>query len=162
MYTNVCLVKVEQECRAGERERCWKALEEECETRHRAEHRFYSLLLIYQTISFCTAARDRHHLSGCIVYCVLTSTTSHRDCSGAAGCRDLTRSTVARVPFLHCRLVTRPRCRAVQVRECRPVRATECTQRQKEVCQVHSALSLLHYIVLNCWCRRCPGRSAGT
>ena len=77
MYTNVCLVKVEQECRAGERERCWKALEEECETRHRAEHRFYSLLLIYQTISFCTAARDRHHLSGCIVYCVLCIDQHH-------------------------------------------------------------------------------------
>ena len=51
-------------------------------------------------------------------------------------CRDVTRQTMIKVPYLDCRLIKREHCRTVPVTECDQVTEQQCRSLTNTVCTV--------------------------
>ena len=116
-----CEDQVREECRKVEREKCEDRLEEECHTQYRTEH---SQEAVRECDKDC---QYRWEGTGGDKRWVVDPSTCI--------CQDITRDTVAKVPFLNCSLVNRRECEDVPVKECEEVKERICQQKEKEECK---------------------------
>ena len=125
-----CQVKPIEECRdilkdvckQVEREKCRERLEEECSTEYRTQRSQESVRECNKKCGY----RWEESENGGKIWVVDRSSCK---------CEDVTRDTVAKIPFLSCSLVSRKECRNVPVEECRKVKESVCERKEKEECQ---------------------------
>ena len=68
------------------------------------------------------------------IKCVIVVPRSWR--AESCECRDVSRQTMIKVPYLDCRLITRKHCRTVPVTECQKVTEEKCESLTNTVCTV--------------------------
>merc|ERR1719499_764991 len=110
-----------EECHMTLRQECQDRLEEECFTQYRTQQSKESVRECDKDCQY------RWEGTGGDKRWVVDHSTCH--------CQDITRDTVAKVPFLNCTLVTRRECKNIPVRECQKVKEKICQPKEKEECK---------------------------
>ena len=116
-----CHDQLRDECHQRVREECHDKLEEECHTQYRTEHSQEAVRECDRKCQYRWEGTDEDKR-----WVVDTATCI---------CEDITRDTVARVPYLTCSLVSRKECEDVPVRECEEVKERICEQKEREECK---------------------------
>ena len=116
-----CYHHLREECHQVDREKCQDRVEEECHTQYRTEH---SQEVVRKCDRKC---QYRWEGTGGDKRWVVDPSTCI--------CEDITRDTVAKVPFLNCSLVSRRECNDVPVRECEEVKERICEEKEREECK---------------------------
>ena len=144
-----CVDQLREECHQSVREDCKDMLEEECNTQHRTEHS-------QETVRECNR-KCQYQWEG-------TNEDKRWVVDPAiCTCGDITRKTVARVPYLNCRLVSRKVCENVPIRECKEVKERICEQKEREECKAvpHRECKDIHRKVPNTITRNMPRQVCG-
>ena len=139
-----CHDQLREECHQSVREECHDKLEEECHTQYRTEHSQEAVRECDRKCQYRWEGTDEDKR-----WVVDTATCT---------CEDITRQTVARVPYLNCSLVSRKECEDVPVRECEEVKEMICEQKEKEECKEvpHRECKDIHRRVPNTITRNMP------
>ena len=144
-----CVDQLREECHQSVKEECRDKLEEECHTQYRTEHS-------QETVRECnTKCQYRWEGTDEDKRWVVDPVT----CT----CEDVTRKTVARVPYLNCSLVSRNECEDVPVTECKEVKERFCQQKEREECKEvpHMECKDIHRKVPNTIIRTMPRQICG-
>ena len=139
-----CHTQLREECHQGVREECQDKVEEKCDTKYRTEHS-------QEAVRECDReCQYRWEGTGGDKRWVVDPSTCI--------CEDITRKTVAKVPFLACTLISRKECKDVPVRECEEVKERICEQKEREECKEvpHKECKDIHRKVPNTITRNVP------
>ena len=126
------------------RKECHDKLEEECHTQYRTDHSQEAVRECDRKCQYRWEGTDDDKR-----WVVDTATCI---------CEDITKDTVARVPYLTCSLVSRKKCEDVPVRECEEVKERICEQKEREECKEvpHRECKDIHRRVPNTISRTMP------
>jgi hypothetical protein len=139
-----CHDQLREECHQSVREECHDKLEEECYTQYRTEHSQEAVRECDRKCQYRWEGTDKDKR-----WVVDTATCI---------CEDITRETVARVPYLNCNLVSRKECEDIPVRECKEVKERICEHMEREECKEvpHRECKDIHRKVPNTITRNMP------